>query len=54
MPALMLCADAALLRETQDAWREIRENPDFRVEAEVIVRTARRRFEKEGLDLAKN
>ena len=54
MPALMLCADAALLRETQDAWREIRENPDFRGEAEVIVRAARRKFEKDGLNLAKN
>ena len=54
MPALMLCAEAALLKEAQDAWRELREDPHLHSEAEALVRAARKKFEKDGLHLAKN
>lgn len=54
MPALMLCTESMLLKQTQDAWREIREDPRYAQEAEAVVRAARIKFAQKGLTLARN
>lgn len=54
MPALMLCGETALLKETQEAWRTLRGSPAYAQEADAIVRAARKRFEKNGPTLARN
>ena len=54
MPALMLCGETALLKETQEAWRIIRSSPVYAQEADAIVRAARKKFANKGPTLARN
>lgn len=54
MPALMLSSDSRLLLRTREAFLEISKNPVYYSEYVQIMESARRRFERSDMYLARN